>query len=620
MILEFAARGELYKELQRQGRFPEQQSAEYIAQMAGALDYCHSKNVIHRDIKPENLLLSIEGELKIADFGWSVHAPNSRRKTLCVPEDHQLLTNRGFMDLDTYVAARAADANLLVAGYNPETLQLVFEQPLALKQFSVERDSLVEFTDAAEWRDGAADGGGSGVSLLVTRDHSMYVQRGVAAKRGADGVAKEVPYAKVIASALLDAADGAAAVRHLALAAAGVAVHAVSRDVAALHGALALRSPAQIQRFYEFYGLWVAAAAARDGDGDASCSVQMPADAIAWIGESMSLLALDSESWSLGADGAFSVRPSAWRAALGDSATFAPWVWSLDAVSLRSVIAGVQRAGGAPAAAALRTTTAAFRDELVRALLMCGYTAHFRGDGSDVAKRATWTVSFGDEASAPAAARPATPVQRSAHEYSGRVWCFTMPSGFVWARRVRTDGAGDVVAASRPVITGNCGTLDYLSPEMVQGKDHNYTVDIWSLGVLLYEFLVGSPPFEAEGHQATYRRIQKVDIRWPSDAMGDEIISSDAKDLITKVSQRAGVTIALAPLTNTFFDVSFHSCWWLHRWTGCRSHASSSIRGLCGMWQRPSWPSIAIGVDQKRDCEVRREENEIGKNSGFPAQ
>ena len=37
---------------------------------AQALSYCHSKHVIHRDIKPENLLLGLEGDLKIADFGW----------------------------------------------------------------------------------------------------------------------------------------------------------------------------------------------------------------------------------------------------------------------------------------------------------------------------------------------------------------------------------------------------------------------------------------------------------------------------------------------------------------------------------------------------------------------
>ncbi len=54
----------------------------YIASLARALVYCHSKHVIHRDIKPENLLLGMKGELKIADFGWSVHAPNSRR---CAP-------------------------------------------------------------------------------------------------------------------------------------------------------------------------------------------------------------------------------------------------------------------------------------------------------------------------------------------------------------------------------------------------------------------------------------------------------------------------------------------------------------------------------------------------------
>ena len=51
---------------------------QYIYQLASALLYCHSKKVIHRDIKPENLLLGLRGDLKIADFGWSVHAPSSR--------------------------------------------------------------------------------------------------------------------------------------------------------------------------------------------------------------------------------------------------------------------------------------------------------------------------------------------------------------------------------------------------------------------------------------------------------------------------------------------------------------------------------------------------------------
>ncbi|XP_023576494.1 aurora kinase A [Octodon degus] len=60
----------------------------YITELANALSYCHSKRVIHRDIKPENLLLGSTGELKIADFGWSVHAPSSRRTTLCGTLDY----------------------------------------------------------------------------------------------------------------------------------------------------------------------------------------------------------------------------------------------------------------------------------------------------------------------------------------------------------------------------------------------------------------------------------------------------------------------------------------------------------------------------------------------------
>ncbi|KAK1227336.1 Vacuolar protein sorting-associated protein 70 [Marasmius sp. AFHP31] len=88
LMLEFAGKGELYRQLAKHGCFSEKRASRYIDQMADALMYLHSKHVIHRDIKPENLLLGLNGELKIADFGWSVHAPGNRRRTMCGTLDY----------------------------------------------------------------------------------------------------------------------------------------------------------------------------------------------------------------------------------------------------------------------------------------------------------------------------------------------------------------------------------------------------------------------------------------------------------------------------------------------------------------------------------------------------
>lgn len=88
IILEFAPGGELYKQLTARGHFSESMTAKYIHDLSIALAYCHSKHVIHRDIKPENLLIGQKGDIKIADFGWSVHAPTSRRTTLCGTLDY----------------------------------------------------------------------------------------------------------------------------------------------------------------------------------------------------------------------------------------------------------------------------------------------------------------------------------------------------------------------------------------------------------------------------------------------------------------------------------------------------------------------------------------------------
>jgi len=88
LILEFAGKGEIFRELTAVRRYDEKTAAKYIRDVASALDYCHSKHVLHRDIKPENLLIDINGRIKIGDFGWAVHTPANRRFTLCGTMDY----------------------------------------------------------------------------------------------------------------------------------------------------------------------------------------------------------------------------------------------------------------------------------------------------------------------------------------------------------------------------------------------------------------------------------------------------------------------------------------------------------------------------------------------------
>lgn len=86
-----------------------------------------------------------------------------------------------------------------------------------------------------------------------------------------------------------------------------------------------------------------------------------------------------------------------------------------------------------------------------------------------------------------------------------------------------------LVHISCPQVTSD--VLSVLN-RAVEGKEHDESVDLWSLGVLCYEFLVGLPPFEAAGNQETYRRILKIDLRFP------EHVSEGARDLIRKLLRK----------------------------------------------------------------------------------
>jgi serine/threonine protein kinase len=60
-----------------------------------------------------------------------------------------------------------------------------------------------------------------------------------------------------------------------------------------------------------------------------------------------------------------------------------------------------------------------------------------------------------------------------------------------------------------------CGTPAYQAPEVVEAKEHGLEVDWWSLGVLLYELLVGEPPFLAGEVKALYQVILNSEVAFP---------------------------------------------------------------------------------------------------------
>ena len=77
-----------------------------------------------------------------------------------------------------------------------------------------------------------------------------------------------------------------------------------------------------------------------------------------------------------------------------------------------------------------------------------------------------------------------------------------------------------------------CGTLDYVSPEIIEGQAYDDSVDIWCVGVLAFEMLIGKTPFYNISRAQTMDKIKAVDYEYPTE------ISSSARHFIDRILKR----------------------------------------------------------------------------------
>ncbi len=155
-----------------------------------------------------------------------------------------------------------------------------------------------------------------------------------------------------------------------------------------------------------------------------------------------------------------------------------------------------------------------------------------------------------------------------------------------------------------------CGTPEYLAPEVIRNTGHGTTVDWWALGILVYEMLIGQPPFWDQNPLRIYEQIVAGHIRFPSSSHSFHIPSAARSFILalckTDPSQRLGHIAGGSARVRDhhfFHGVDWDAIYW------------KRVRGP--ILPRVEWAGDAGNFDEYPDP-VEGEESEGGRGNYTP--
>jgi len=120
IAMELADGGDLFDKIESDVGVGEDIAHFYFTQLMSAISYMHSKGVAHRDIKPENILLSKDGDLKMADFGLAALFRKGEEIRLC----NTVCGSPPYIAPDVVAGKRVKRADILESGYAPNVADI----------------------------------------------------------------------------------------------------------------------------------------------------------------------------------------------------------------------------------------------------------------------------------------------------------------------------------------------------------------------------------------------------------------------------------------------------------------------------------------------------------------